>query len=127
MKKIAIVLAACLALAGCLPTINVASSVNLNTMEGIVAGYGILLEQERVLKRQPLCHTGTAPSVSNICVRRSTIVRLQGADRYANSAINQAVLFVKNNPRVDPSQYISAASSALSSLQTVVNAARAGS
>lgn len=127
MRQFLAVAALGLSLAGCLPTVNIANSVSLNTLEGVVGGYGILVNQENLLKAQPLCKTGTAPSISNICVKRSTIVRLQGADRIANSAINQATLFVKNNPSVDPTQYISAASAALTSLQSIVNAARAGS
>lgn len=116
-------------LAGCasLPTINVANSVNLNTLEGVVSGYGILINQEVLLKQQPLCKTGSVPSITNLCVKRSTIVRLQLADKIANQSINQATLFVKNNPTVDPSQYISAASTALGALQSVVNSAKAGS
>lgn len=129
MRKLLALTAVALSLAACnpLPTVNIANSVNLNTLEGIVSGYGILLNQEILLKAQPLCKTGTVPSISNLCVKRSTIVRLQGADKVANATVNQAVLFTKNNPTVDPTQYISAASSALSSLQTVVNAAKAGS
>lgn len=129
MKKLFAACLVALALAGCagLPTLNVANSVNLNTLEGVVSSYGILLNQENLLKVQPLCKTGTAPSISNICVKRSMIVRLQGADKIANATVNQAVLFVKNNPTVDPTQYISAASNAIVSLQTVVNAAKAGS
>jgi hypothetical protein len=127
MRKFIAIAALALSLAGCLPTINVANSVNLNTIEGVVSGYGILLEQEKLLKTQPLCKTGTAPSINNICVKRSMIVRLQSADKIANATINQAVLFVQKNPTVDPTQYISAASSALTGLETIVNAARAGS
>lgn len=129
MRKLIAVAALALGLGACssLPTLNIANSVNLNTLEGVVSGYGILLNQELLLKQQPLCKTGTAPSITNLCVKRSTIVRLQSADKIANVTINQAVLFAKNNPTVDPTQYISAASSALGSLQTVVNAAKAGS
>lgn len=129
MKKLfpVLLLASCLGACSTLPTLNISNSVNLNTIEGVVSGYGILLNQEVLLKAQPLCKTGTTPSVSNICVKRSMIVRLQAADKITNTTINQAVMFVKNNPTVDPTEYISAASSALGSLQTVVNAAKAGS
>lgn len=129
MKRLILLAVLGLSLAGCasLPTINVANSVNLNTLEGVVSGYGILLNQEILLKQQPLCKTSSVPSITNLCVKRSTIVRLQVADKIANQSINQATLFVKNNPTVDPSQYISAASSALGALQSVVNAAKAGS
>jgi hypothetical protein len=129
MKRIILVATLALSLAGCagtLPTLNLASSVNLNTLEGVVAGYGIAVNQERLYKAQPLCKTGTSLSITNICAKRSTIVRLQAADKIANAAVNQAVLFSKNNPTVDPSQYILAASQALTSLQNVVNIANSG-
>jgi hypothetical protein len=128
MRKILAIAILGLSLAGCssLPTLNIAGSVNLNTLEGVVSAYGILLNQEILVKAQPLCKTGTTPSITNLCVKRSTIVRLQNADKTANATINQAALFVKNNPTVDPSQYISAASQAVTSLQAIINAAKAG-
>jgi hypothetical protein len=128
MKRILAIAILGLSLAGCssLPTLHLAGSVNLNTLEGVVSAYGILLNQEILVKAQPLCKTGTTPSITNLCVKRSTIVRLQNADKTANATINQAALFVKNNPTVDPSQYISAASQAVTSLQAIINAAKAG-
>jgi hypothetical protein len=109
-----------------LPTLNVASQVNLNTMQGVVAGYGIVLQAELTYKSLPLCRTGTTPSATNICAKRSLIVRLQSADRVANTAINTAASFISTNPTIDPSQYISAASNAVTALQTILNSAAAG-
>lgn len=120
---IGIIAATAFSLAGCLPTLNIASQVNLNTMEGVIAGYGIVLNAERTYKALPLCKTGTTPSVTNICAKRSVIVRLQGADREANAAINYASAFIKTNPTIDPTQYISAASQAVTALQAVLNSA----
>ena len=110
-------------LGGCLPTINLANEVNLNTTQGLVAGYGILVNQENLLKSQPLCLTGTKPSITNICVPRSLIVRLQTGTAIAQKAINSAVAFEKAHPTVDPTQYISAASDALLAVQTIYNSA----
>ena len=125
MRKIMFAALLVTGLAGCanLPTINVANSVNLNTLQGVVSGYGLVVNAENALKATPLCLTGTAPSLTNICVRRSTIVRLQAADRVANQAVNAAVAFVKNNPNVPPTGYISAAQSALLAVQSVINSA----
>jgi hypothetical protein len=121
--RIAAALALSLALCGCLPTINVQNAVNLNTTQGVVAAYGILANQLDVLKAQPLCKTGTKPSLTDICVPRSLIVRLQSGMTIAKVAVNNAVAFEQANPTIAPTQYISAASSALLSVQNVYNAA----
>jgi hypothetical protein len=126
MKRIILAFAAiavALSLGGCLPTINLANEVNLNTTQGLVAGYGILVNQENVLKAQPLCLTGTKPSITNICVPRSLIVRLQNGTAVAQKAINSAIAFEKAHPTVDPTQYISAASDALLAVQNIYNTA----
>jgi hypothetical protein len=126
MKKVFTIVFA-LTLGACtLPTLNLNSQVNLNTMEGVAAGYGILLNAENVLKQVPLCKTGTSPSATNICVRRSLLVRLQAADRVAYAAVIQAETFVKANPTVSPANYISAAQSALLAAQAVINSASVG-
>lgn len=123
MRKLIVVAALALSLGACssLPTLNIASTVNLNTLEGIVSGYGILANQEVLLMQQKLCKTGTVPSVTNICVKRSQKVAIQTFDRAANSAVNTAVAFVKANPTVDPTSYISAASQALTALQGIIS------
>lgn len=122
MKRlIPLLLAFSLAACSSLPTINLANSVNLNTLEGVVSGYGILANQEQLLMAQPLCKTGTAPSITNICVKRSQKLAIQTFDKNANSAVNVAVAFVNKNPTIDPTQYISAASQALTALQGVLN------
>jgi hypothetical protein len=123
MRNIALLVVVAFALGGCLPTINVQSAVNLNTTQGVVAAYGILANQLDVLKAQPLCKTGTKPSLTNICVPRSLIVRLQSGMAVAQVAINNAVAFEQANPTVAPTQYIAAAQSALLSVQNVYNAA----
>lgn len=124
MKKL-LGLALALGLGACtVPTLNLASQVNLNTLEGVVSAYGIVVNTELQLKQVPLCKTGVNPTVNNICIKRSVIVKLQAADKIANTAVNQAVAFVKANPSVDPTQYIAAAQSALLSAQTIINSAK---
>lgn len=119
--------AAALSLAACgsLPTVNLTNQVNLNTLDGVVAGYNIVLNAETALKQTPLCKTGTSPSLTNVCVKRSLIVRLQEKDRLANLAVNTAVAFVANHPSVSPTEYISAARDALSGVQAIINEASA--
>lgn len=128
MKKLLLI--ALLILPACaksLPTLNLSNQVNLNTVEGIVSGYGVLVSAEDALKQTPLCLTGTEPSFTNICVKRSVIVRLQNEDRIANVAVNGMVAFVKTHPNVDPTQYIATARDAILTVQDVYNTAKAGS
>lgn len=133
MKKLAIAAVALssLALAGCnLPTLNLQSSVDLNTEAGILSGYGLVVNAENALRANvdqgvvPLCKTGTLPSVSNICVKRSVMVQLQNADAKMNTTVNQMVAFTKAHPTVSPLQYISAAQDALLAVQAVLNSAK---
>src|SRR6201985_3987561 len=103
MKKISVTIAAgavALALGGCagtLPTLNIANSVNLNTIEGVVSGYGILANQEVLVMAPPPCQTGTAPSITNVCVKRPQKLAIQSFDAKANLAINAAGAFVRVN------------------------------
>lgn len=127
MKKYLITAAVALSLGGCagtLPTLNLANQVNLNTIEGVVSGYGILANQEVLAMGQALCATGTSPSLTNICIKRSQKLAIQALDKQVNYDVNAAVAFIKANPTVDPSAYISTASKALTALQGVLNAAK---
>lgn len=106
-----------------LPTLNIGSQVDLNTEYGIIAGYGAVVGAMKFYKNLPLCRTGTKPSLTNLCAKRSVIVTLQKDDRIANAAINNMNNFIKNNPSVSPSTYIAAARNAILAVQNVVNAA----
>lgn len=117
------VLAACDNPLNKLPTLNIQSQVALNTEYGIIAGYGIAVQAMNTYKNLPLCLTGTKPSITNICAKRSIIVTLQKDDRIANAAINNMSAFIKNNPTISPSTYIAAARNAVLSIQNVINAA----
>lgn len=126
MRKISVTIAVLSALTlGACSTLNIGGAVTLNTLDGIISGYGLLLNAENTYKALPLCKTGTKPAVTNICAERSIIVRLQAADKVANQAVNSAEAFVKANPTIDPTQYISTAQAALAALQTVLNSASA--
>lgn len=122
MKKLSLVCALALTLAGCaaMPSLQIGTAVTFNTLEGVEAAYGVALNFERQYKALPLCLTGTLPSISNICARRSVIVRLQAADRKAVAAIRAAADFVRRYPNIDPSNVISAASAAVGTIQTIL-------
>lgn len=123
MKKL-IVLAFALALSACankLPTLNLNSTVSLNTVEGVQAAYGTALSAERTYKSLPLCNTGTVATLLNPCAQRSIVVRLQGADLKAASAVRSMVNFINTYPTVDASNVIAAAGDAVTSLQSILN------
>ncbi len=125
MKKLIIIAALALSLAGCasLPTVRVQNAVTLNTMLGVEGAYGSALTAARTYKALPLCLTGTRATPTNPCAQRSIVARLQAADRRAVAAIHQANSFIKNYPTVDASNVISAASAAVTSMQSVLSGA----
>ncbi len=112
-----------LALAGCqttLPTINISNAVALNTVYGVVNAYGLAVTAADAYKALPLCATGTKPSATNICAKRSVIVNLQSAMARARTAVNNLVAFQKTYPTLDITNAVSAAQTALYDVQSVL-------
>jgi len=119
----AAVLMAGLILAGCqttLPTLNISNAVALNTVYGIENAYGIAVNAANAYKALPLCRTGTRPSATNICAKRSVIVNLQAAMRRARIAVNNLVAFQRAYPTLDISNFVAAAQTALADVQAVL-------
>lgn len=119
----AAVLMAGLMLAGCqttLPTLNISNAVALNTVYGIENAYGIAVNAANAYKALPLCKTGTRPSATNICAKRSVIVNLQVAMRRARTAVNNLVAFQRAYPTLDISNFVAAAQTALADVQAVL-------
>jgi uncharacterized lipoprotein YajG len=123
-KRTAVAVLACgLVLAGCqttLPSLNLNNTVALNTIYGIENAYGVAVNAASAYKALPLCRTGTVPSASNICAKRSVIVNLQSAMRRAQLAVNNAVAFQKAYPSVDATNVVGAAQTALLNVQQVL-------
>jgi uncharacterized lipoprotein YajG len=123
-KRTAVAVLACgLVLAGCqttLPSLNLNNAVALNTIYGVENAYGVAVNAASAYKALPLCRTGTVPSASNICAKRSVIVNLQSAMRRAQLAVNNAVAFQKAYPSVDATNVIGAAQTALLNVQQVL-------
>ena len=112
-----------LALAGCqtaLPSINISNAVAMNTVYGIENAYGIAVNAANAYKALPLCATGTKPSATNICAKRSVIVNLQSAMARARTAVNNLVAFQKAYPTLDITNAVSAAQIALYDVQAVI-------
>jgi hypothetical protein len=120
----AFALALCgLVLGGCsgtLPTLNLGSTTSLNTLSGLTNSYGVVLSAASAYKRLPLCRTGTTTSLASHCAQRSIVTRMQRADLLVVSSLDAADTFVKQNPTVDPSNYISAVQSAIDAYKAIV-------
>jgi len=123
-KLIAVAAMLCgLALAGCqttLPSLNISNAVAMNTVYGIENAYGIAINAGNAYKALPLCKTGTTPSATNICARRSVIVNLQNAMGRARLAVNNAVTFQKAYPTLDVTNVVAAAQTALNDVRAVL-------
>ncbi|CEG08456.1 hypothetical protein BN961_01871 [Afipia felis] len=121
--QVAAALALSLALANCttvLPSVSISNAVALNTVYGVANAYGIAVNAANAYKALPLCATGTRPSATNICAKRSVIVNLQGAMSRARLAVNNAVAFQKAYPTLDVTNVVAAAQAALSDVQAVL-------
>lgn len=116
-------LALSLPLANCttiLPSVSISNAVALNTVYGVANAYGIAVNAANAYKALPLCATGTRPSATNICAKRSVIVNLQSAMSRARLAVNNAVAFQKAYPTLDVTNVVAAAQAALSDVQAVL-------
>lgn len=112
-----------LALANCttvLPSVNISNAVALNTVYGVANAYGIAVNAANAYRALPLCATGSRPSATNICAKRSVIVNLQSAMSRARLAVNNAVAFQKTYPTLDVTNVVAAAQAALSDVQAVL-------
>ncbi len=125
MRNVQVVaaLALSLALANCttvLPSVNISNAVASNTVYGVANAYGIAVNAANAYRALPLCATGTSPSATNICARRSVIVDLQSAMSRARLAVNNAAAFQKAYPTLDVTNVVAAAQAALSDVQAVL-------
>lgn len=121
--RVVAALALSLALANCttvLPSVNISNAVALNTVYGVANAYGIAVNAANAYRALPLCKTGTRPSATNICAKRSVIVNLQSAMSRARLAVNNAVAFQKAYPTLDVTNVVAAAQAALSDVQAVL-------
>lgn len=125
MKKFIFGIFLALSLAGCagkMPSLNLSNSVSLNTTFGLTNAYAIAQQQALAYRSLPLCKTGTAPSPTNICAKRSIIVRLQAADFRATAALVAVDRFLKTYPTLDASNVIATAQTAVASYQSITAA-----
>lgn len=124
MKRL-IVLVLALGLSGCAtfnPFGSVANPVGTQSLAATESAYGVALSAALAYKSLPLCKTGTTISLNNVCARRSVIVQLQNADRYAHAQILVARQFVKNNPTLDASAILTTAQNAVAAFKSAETA-----
>ena len=70
------------------------------------------------------CTKTNLESATNICSRRSIVLKLQNADRIAQIAIGRADAFIRDNPTIDATSVISAAQSAVAAFFQIQNGAQ---
>ncbi len=109
IRKLAIVpvLALSLALGGCFATVSQQTAINETF--GAVNSAGIALSVAKAYRNLPLCTKANPASVTNVCAKRSVVVKLQVYAQRLVTAMNAAA----RNPSL-----IADAQSALSILQS---------
>lgn len=113
-KTLLSVMALGLFLVGCAAIQN---PVNNNALGTAISTYGILDTAVIAYRNLPRCTTTNNFSATNICHKRSVLVQAQAYDKAANSAINNAVNFQRNNPTLDAGSYINAATLAVATFK----------
>lgn len=133
MRSIVIALTLSLSLAGCvkgpggttifLPTASVPNPVTPLSLYDIKATYAIAQAgAEAYIQRYRdgfRCTKTRLESVTNLCSRRSIVVKIQTADQKAQIALGKADTFIANNPTIDASSVISAAQLAVSAFDDI--------
>jgi len=133
MKKILIVLGLSLSLSGCvngpngtkifLPIASVANPVTPMSLYDLKATYAIAQAgADTYVQRYRdgfRCTKIRLESVTNICSRRSIVVKMQDADRKAGIALGRVEIFVRDNPTIDASAILAAAQSAVTAFYQI--------
>jgi hypothetical protein len=133
MRKLLLAVTLSLYVAGCatlpngqkvfLPTASVANPVTPMSLYDIKATYAIAQAgADAYIQRYRDGHrcTKTAlESVTNLCSRRSIVLKMQMADSKAQVALGQVDTFIMNNPTLDASSAIAAAQLAVNAFYTI--------
>jgi len=106
-----------------LPTASVNNPVSPSTLYDIKATYAVeasgAAEYIERYRQGHRCTKTSLESVSNICSRRSIVLKLQKADRDAQLSLGKATTFIRDNPTLDASSLISAAQIAVTAFYTI--------
>lgn len=112
-----------LAACGSIPSFDLSGPITYNTLTATASTYGLTLTAMKQYRKRPLCLTGTVSTSIKPCARRSLLEKMRTANGVAVSAIQNAVTFVEENPKVDASNIIGAAIDAVKALRAVVDEA----
>jgi hypothetical protein len=124
MKRIILAITLSLSLAGCIQTgPTIPNPVTPSSLYDVKATYAIAQAgADAYVQRYRdgfRCTKTRLESVTNLCSRRSIVVKIQIADRNAQIALGQAEAFVVNNPMLDATSVISAAQRAVTALYQI--------
>lgn len=101
--------------AGTMPAVtgSIINPIGYRELASIEASYGIALAGAVAYRNRPRCTRSQLESFANLCARRSIVIKLQHADQIAQLAIGRAAAFISNNPTLDASSVVQAASMAV--------------
>lgn len=133
MKRIFLVLVLGFVLVSCvngpngtkifLPTASVANPVTSTSLYDLKATYAIAQAgADTYIQRYRdgfRCTTARLESVTNLCSRRSIVIKMQVAESKASIALGQVDAFVRDNPTLDASSVISAAQRAVTTFYQI--------
>ncbi len=128
MKKLASLFVVALLLSGCatpfgtfvtttaqvLTNGGITNPITTQQIYNLEAAYGIAVSAAVAYRERPRCTKTALESLSNICARRSIVLKLQSADQKAQFALAQLKTFVTNNPTLDASDLFGLANTAVS-------------
>lgn len=132
MKKVLIAAFVALSLGGCVngkvlgvipPLGSVKNPVSVTRFATIEATYGIALTAANAYadryRKGNRCTTTRLESLTNLCARRSIVLKMQAADRDARIAMGRAKTFITANPTLDATSLLDAAAAAVSTFQQI--------
>lgn len=121
MRKLIVLALLAPLLGGCfLDPIN--NPLNTASLYDIEAGYLTAEQIAIAYLHLPLCRTGTQPSLTNQCGKRSVDLVIQDKGRKAQLAILALRSFVRNNPTISPINALTIAQNAIADFQFAVSA-----
>lgn len=121
MRRVLIPILLAISLCGCagLPRLSIPNPISEQTLSSLEASYGLALTAAVAYRNRPRCTRTALESLTNLCARRSIVLRLQQADQLAETALGRAASFIANNPTLDASSLLQAAASAIGAFREI--------